>query len=234
MAAVITSPTVLTTVERFDHLIDHPIYGNRPRLRGRFHQLGAVVSIPGGLVLVSGVGEPGHRGAAVVYALTAVAMFSTSAAYHRLAQSVVARFWMRRLDHSMIFVHMAGATTPLALLGIGGPIGTALVVGSWSLALIGVGLKMTRLTADHDPCPWLFPLLGGLPMVAVPSLVGSGRAGAALLLVVAGLLYAAGATCFVKKAPNPHPAVFGYHEIWHVFTLLAAACEFSVMYQVAT
>lgn len=234
MAAVITSPTVHTAIERLELLVDHPIYGIRPSLRGRFHQLGAAVSLPGGLVLVSSVGDSGHRAAALVYAVTAVLMFGTSAAYHRLAQSVIARFWMRRMDHSMIFVHMAGASTPLGLLGIGGSTGLTLVVGSWILALVGVGLKMTRLTADHDPCPWLFPLLGSLPMVAVPSLATGGQLSAATLLVVAGLLYAAGATCFVKKAPNPQPTVFGYHEIWHVFTLLAAACEFSVMYQVAT
>lgn len=243
MAAVITSPTILNTVsnattldgtEQLDQLIDHPIYGSRPVLRGRFHQLGAAVSLPGGLVLVSSVGEPGHRGAALVYAITALVMFSTSACYHRLAQSVIARFWMRRLDHSMIFVHMAGATTPLALLGIGGPIGSALVACSWTLALVGAALKMTRLTADHDPCPWLFPLLGSLPMIAVPSLATGGRAAEAILLVIAGLLYAAGATCFVKKAPNPQPTVFGYHEIWHVFTLVAAACEFGVMYGVVS
>ncbi len=233
MAAVILTPTYNPTAFwNTDFLIDHPIYGARPSLRGRFHQLGAIVSIPSGVMLMLSVADSANLAAALIYAVTAFAMFTTSAAYHRIAQRVVSRFWMRRLDHSMIFVHMAGATTPLALICIGGVVGLAIVVVSWMLTLVGVGLKMTGLTADHDPCGWLFPILGGLPLLAIPALVGSQQTGAAILLAAAGLLYTAGATCFVKKAPNPRPSVFGYHEIWHVFTLAAGACEFFVMLEV--
>lgn len=233
MAAVILTPT-FSPSERWntDFLIEHPIYGARPSLRGRFHQLGAAVSVPAGAWLLVAVAGPGQRLAAAVYAVTAMLMFATSAAYHRLAQSVIARFWMRRLDHSMIFVHMAGATTPLALLVIGGTLGIVIVAISWMLTIIGVGLKMARLTADHDPCPYLFPLLGSLPMLAIPSLMTSARTTEALALIVTGVLYVAGATCFVRKAPNPRPSVFGYHEIWHVFTLAAGAFEFWLMAEV--
>ncbi len=210
-------------------LVSHPIYGARPSLRGRFHQAGAVISVPLGAQLVAETASTTSPAVTLAYVVTAALMFTTSAAYHRLAQSVIARFWMRRLDHSMIFVHMAGATTPIAVVGIGGWIGRLLLILSWSLAVVGVGLKMTRLTADHDPCPWLFPLLGTLPMLAVPALISDLGLGCGLLLVASGLLYAAGATCFVRKAPNPKPTVFGYHEIWHLFTLLGGACEFLVM-----
>ncbi len=233
MAAVILTPT-FSPSDRWssDFLIEHPIYGVRPSLRGRFHQLGAAVSVPAGGWLLVAVAAPGQRLAAAVYAVTAMLMFATSAAYHRLAQSVIARFWMRRLDHSMIFVHMSGATTPLALLVIGGTAGLLVVAVSWLLTIIGVGLKMARLTADHDPCPCLFPLLGSLPMLAIPSLVAAGRTTEAMALTVTGALYVAGATCFVRKAPNPRPSVFGYHEIWHVFTLAAGAFEFWLMVEV--
>ncbi len=233
MAAVILTPT-FSPSERWnpDFLVEHPIYGARPSLRGRFHQLGAAVAVPAGAWLLTSVAAPGQRTVAATYAITALAMFMTSAAYHRLAQSVMARFWMRRLDHSMIFVHMAGATTPLALLVIGGTVGVLVVIVSWLLTIIGVALKMTRLTADHDPCSSLFPLLGGMSMLAVPALLASARHTEAMMLVTAGALYVAGATCFARKAPNPRPSVFGYHEVWHVFTLAASVCEFWVMVEV--
>jgi hemolysin III len=187
------------------------------------------VSIPSGAALVTTASGSAHETEAIVYALTAFVMFTTSAAYHRLAQSVLARFWMRRLDHSMIFLHMAGTTTVLALSCIGGSAGRAIVGVAWTLAAVGMALKLTRLTADHDPCCWMFPILGTVPMLAVPGMVLSQRADSALLLVAAFFLYAAGAACFVRKAPDPRPSVFGYHEIWHVFTLLAGACEFLVV-----
>ncbi|MEZ5230017.1 MAG: hemolysin III family protein [Acidimicrobiales bacterium] len=229
---MILTPTFSPTTWTTELLVQHPIYGARPSLRGRFHQLGAAVSVPAGGWLLLSVDDAGQRVPAAIYAITALVMFATSAAYHRLAQSVKARFWMRRLDHSMIFVHMAGATTPLGLVVIGGALGIGIVVASWLLTIVGVGLKMTRLTADHDPCSCLFPLLGGLPLVAIPFLAGAQQSAAAALLLTAGLLYTAGATCFVRKAPNPRPSVFGYHEIWHVFTLAAGACEFWVMVEV--
>ncbi len=232
MAAVILTPTFSPTTWTSELLVQHPIYGARPSLRGRFHQLGAVIAAPAGGWLIVSVSDERERIPAGIYAVTALVMFATSAAYHRLAQSVVARFWMRRLDHSMIFVHMAGATTPLGLAVIGGVTGFVIVIASWMLTLVGVGLKMTRLTADHDPCSYLFPVLGGLPMAAIPFLLRAERPSAAALLLAAGLLYGAGATCFARKAPNPRPSVFGYHEIWHVFTLAAGACEFWVMVEV--
>ena len=160
-------------------------------------------------------------------------MFTTSACYHRLAQSVTARFWMRRLDHSMIFVHVAGATTPVAMLGVAAPLGRALLVISWCGALVGVGLKMTQLTVHHDPCPWLFPVLGTLPILCVPGLHDRFGAAAAALLIASAVLYGSGAVCFARKSPDPVPHVFGYHEVWHVFTVLGGLCQFALTVQMS-
>jgi hemolysin III len=235
MVAVILQPDV-NPATRWDSelLISHPIYGARPSLRGRFHQLGAVAFVPLGAHLVSRAAVPSGRDAATVYAFTAVAMFMTSAAYHRLAQSVFARFWMRRLDHAMIFVHMAGVATPIAVLCVGGVAGRVMLATAWLLAAVGVVMKMTGLTSDRDPCPWLFPTLGALPLAALPGVAATAGIGCGLALVLAAVLYATGATCFVRKAPNPRPKVFGYHEIWHVFTLLGAGCEFLVVLRIVS
>ncbi len=208
----------------------HPIYGSRPVLRGRFHQLGAVAAGPIGLHLARTT--PGSARAAVaIYALTAIAMFSTSAAYHRLAQSVEARFWMRRADHALIFVHVAGATTPIAVIGVGGAVGVSLLVVAWTGAAVGAAGKLTRLTADHDPCRWLFPVLGVLPLVSLPWLIGTVGTQGGMLLVASVATYAVGAVCFFKKSPDPIPMIFGYHEVWHVFTLVGAGFQLALTVQ---
>ena len=120
MAALVFAPAIDTRLIDRSAIASNPVYGDRPLLRGRFHQFGAAVSLPAGIHLVVRFSSPEARVSAVAYALTGFLMFLTSASYHRLADSVMARFWMRRLDHSMIFFHMAGATTPIALIGVGG------------------------------------------------------------------------------------------------------------------
>lgn len=225
MATAILAPTIGNSAWALDALATHPIYGSRPVLRGRFHQMAALASIPIGAHLVVGIAGPETRLAALAYAVTCTLMFTTSAVYHRVAESVLARFWMRRLDHSMILIHIAGGTTPIALLGVGGTAGWALLIATWGAALTGAAMKMTRLTAEQDPCPWIFALMGWLPLLAVPALtVRSGWEGTALL-IAGTTTYAAGAICFSRKSPDPVPTVFGYHEVWHAFTMLAAAFQ---------
>jgi hemolysin III len=224
MAVVVLSPTFDTRLGFSDRLEAHPIYGARPMLRGRFHQAAAVLSIPVGVqVVLSSAGT--SRPAAVAYAVTCTLMFATSAAYHRLAQGVTARFWMRRLDHSMILVHIAGGSTPVAVAGVGGAPGRALLMASWGVAGVGVFLKLTGLTSDHDPAAWAFPILGWLPLVTLPLVADRAGWTPALLLAATMTVYTAGAVCFRHKRPDPAPTVFGYHEVWHVFTLVAGAIQ---------
>lgn len=224
MAALILAPAI--DVRHRDDLAADPVYGHRPLLRGRFHQLGVAASIPAGAHLLLGPTSADVRLAAAAYAVTWFLMFLTSASYHRLADSVMARFWMRRLDHSMIFFHIAGATTPIAVIGVGGRQGLMLLVLSWGGALVGAALKLTQLTIERDPCPWLFPVLGWLPLLALPSLVSTIGTSGAGLLVLSAIVYAVGAACFATKHPNPVPTVFGYHEIFHACTLVAGGCQF--------
>ncbi|MDH4077754.1 MAG: hemolysin III family protein [Acidimicrobiia bacterium] len=200
------------------------IYGARPRLRGRLHQLAAVLSVPVGIELTAAA-SPDARPAVAVYAVTWSLMLTTSAAYHRLAQSVAARFWMRRLDHSMILVHIAGSTTPVALLGVGGRGGTALLLTSWTVAALASALKLLGLTELVDPGAWGFPALGLLPLVGLPALAGRAGVDVAALLALSIAVYGAGAVCFHRHRPDPFPTVFGYHEVWHVVTLVGGALQ---------
>lgn len=224
MTTVILAPSFGGTILAPEQLATHPIYGTRPLLRGRLHQAAAMLSIPVGAYVIESAVSPA-RPAASIYAATWALMLTTSAAYHRLAQGLVARFWMRRLDHSMILVHIAGSTTPIALSGVGGVWGVGLLVVSWSVAVVGVALKLTGLTHEHDPGAWAFPVLGWLPLLALPSLAGRAGAPAAFLLLAAVVTYTLGAICFARKQPNPVPMIFGYHEVWHLFTLIAGTLQ---------
>lgn len=224
MVTAISAPSLAGRLLSPELLATHPIYGRRPLLRGRLHQAAAVASIPAGAGVVLNAG-PDTRAAAAAYAVTCTLMFTTSAAYHRLAQSVGARFWMRRLDHSMIMVHIAGGTTPVALNGIGGRWGQGLLALSWTVAVTGVALKLVGLTDHRDPGAWAFPVLGWLPLLGLPELAErTGPITAALLLATIAV-YTIGAVCFHRKRPDPLPEVFGYHEVWHAFTLVAAGLQ---------
>ena len=206
---------------------------DRPLLRGRLHQLSFFASIPAGIMLVSSATSTA-RPALVVYALTWSLMFGTSATYHRLARRPTTRFWMRRADHSMIYVHIAGASTPLCLLALPGTIGLPMLGAIWLGALGGIANKLTRLTEHYEAGSWLYAVLGGAPFPALPILLPTlGWEGVALLVATV-LLYAAGGICFFRKRPDPIPTIFGYHEVWHVFTVLAGLCQFALMTHLAT
>jgi len=199
----------------------------KPRLRGVSHQWAFFVAIVAGAVLV--VVAPSGRAtlAATIYALSVVAMFGASALYHRVDwKSVSARRWMRRLDHSMIYLLIAGTYTPFALLVLDGGIARAILITVWSGAAIGIALKMLW----PDTPKWLtaavYVALGWVAVAAFPQLAGEiGVAGMALI-AGGGVLYTAGAVVYALKRPDPAPAVFGYHEIFHVLVIAAAVLQY--------
>jgi hemolysin III len=167
--------------------------------------------------------------ASAIYAASVLALFGTSAAYHRLAQSVRARTVMRRLDHSMIFVLIAGTYTPLCLVALPPAWGIPLLVVVWAGAIAGVVLKLAAFgrwpRLDHA----LFPILGWAAVVAMPAIVRNVTPLQLALIVLGGVLYTAGIPVLVRKRPDPWPRTFGYHEIWHVFTVVAGVCHFAAI-----
>ena len=225
MAIAVMAPMDGAAIEDETLLATHPIYGIRPRLRGRIHQVAAIGSVMTGVHLVLGLSGPASRIPTLAYAATCTLMFGTSAAYHRLAHGVLARFWMRRLDHTMILLHIAGTTTAIALLGVGGFTGRLLAATSCTLGLLGGAAKMIRLTTNHDPCHWLFAVMGWLPLLSLPTLASTHGLSAAALLVGATGTYTVGAVLFSRKSLDPLPKIFGYHEVWHVFTVIAGTMQ---------
>ena len=202
----------------------------KPRLRGVSHQWAFFVSILLGAALV--LAAPSSRAAlaCAVYAASVAGLFGASALYHRVTWSRVAvRRWMRRLDHTMIFVLIAGTYTPFTLLALEGDLAQAMLVVVWAGALGGVVLNLVWIDAPRPFAVAVYVALGSVAVVAVPALVGSVGVPATLLVALGGALYIAGAVIYVRRRPDPVPAVFGYHELFHVFVIAAAAVHYAVV-----
>ena len=193
----------------------------KPRLRGVLHQAAFAISLITGTALVC-LAEGGRaRTAATVYAVSVALLFGTSAAYHRGPWTGRSREVMKRLDHSMIFILIAGTYTPFALLLLEGTARWVVFGLVWGGALAGVILR----NSIRRPARWLFVgiymLLGWTALGVLPQLADAGGMRVVVLLLVGGLFYSLGAVVYAMKRPNPSPRWFGFHEVFHAFTLLA-------------
>jgi hemolysin III len=201
----------------------------KPRFRGVFHLWAFPAALAGGAVLVATADGDSARLALGIYAAALAALLGVSALYHRIDWQPTARQWMRRLDHSMIFILIAATYTPFALLVIDTRLGDVVLAIVWVGALAGV---LLNLFWPNQP-KWVASLAAlalGVPLiVAIPALASAAGAGAPILLGVGGLLYGAGAAVYAAQRPDPLPAVFGYHEILHLLVIAAAAAQFAAI-----
>jgi hemolysin III len=198
----------------------------KPRLRGVLHEAAFAVSLVTGTALVC-LAEGGRaRTAAVVYAVSVALLFGTSAAFHRGSWSGRSFTVMQRLDHSMIFVLIAGTYTPFALLLLSGTAQIVVLSVVWGGALLGIVLR----NAVQRPARWLFVglylALGWVALAIFPQIVETGGLHVLLLLLAGGVLYSAGAVVYATRRPNPSPRWFGFHEVFHAFTLAAFAVHY--------
>jgi hemolysin III len=202
----------------------------KPRLRGVLHQWAFVVSLGTGALAVVLAETARARIAVGIYALSMTLLLGTSALYHRVDwRTVRGRRWMRRLDHTMIFVLIAGSYTPFALLVLHGALATAILITVWSGVVAGALFKLLWLDAPKELVSALYVALGSVAVVSFPQLLA--RLGIVAVCVVAlgGVLYVAGAVIYALRRPDPVPTVFGYHELFHLLVVLAAACQYAVV-----
>jgi hemolysin III len=212
----------------------HPISAQspsaaRPRLRGVLHQYAFLVSLVTGpiLALIAPTGRA--LVAAGVYAASLSALFGVSALYHRVTWSVPARRWMGRLDHAMIYVLIAGSFAPVGLLVLSGTLAITLLWVVWGGAAAGIGLHVLWFDAPKWLTALVYVLLGWCGTVAVPQLVTHLGWIAAGLFLLGGVLYSIGAAIYALRRPDPVPAVFGYHEVFHALVVAAAAAHYAVV-----
>lgn len=201
----------------------------KPRLRGWLHLYAAIVSVAAGATLISVASAVrGDRVAlpTTIYAITVTLLFGTSALYHRRGWGPTGQRVMKRLDHSMIFVFIAGTYTPFAVLTLPRVESIAVLTVVWTGAVFGVIMKTAWPQAPRWVGVPLYIALGWVAVFVLPEILRYGGVAALVLLVTGGVLYTLGALAYGFKRPDPYPTTFGYHEVFHLCTLLAAACHY--------
>ena len=201
----------------------------KPRFRGRIHQVAFFVSIPAGIVLVSVGRSAAAIVAAAVFAISLTAVYGTSAAYHVRSWSPRAERVMKHLDHSMIFVLIAGTYTPVTLLVLRPAWGITMLSIAWAVALTGILLTVLALDRLHRTGMVLYLTLGWFPVVAVSELVRGLSTLELALLFTGGVLYTAGAVMLALNWPRLRPTTFGYHEVWHALVVAAGTCHYTLI-----
>lgn len=201
----------------------------KPRLRGVIHEYAFFVAILLGALLVWQANGGREVLAMAVYAAGICGLFGVSALYHRVTWRPRARAWMRRLDHSMIFVFIAASITPFALLVADGTIAFVMLCVAWGGALAGVLLSLAWIGAPKWLTAAVYVTLGMLGAILAPQIWGGLGWLAFAGIALGGALYTTGAVIYATGRPDPAPSVFGYHEVFHTLVTGAAAAHYAVI-----
>ena len=200
----------------------------KPLLRGVLHEVAAFVAAVAGAILFFRASGARARSGALVYVFSLVTLLSVSAAYHRRNWPEKARAIWRRLDHSAIFLLIAGTYTPLSFL-LGSRLGWIFLGIVWGGAILGIVMSIAWVKAPKALVAVVCVLLGWASVPLLPALKAALGTGAVALLAVGGVVYSLGAVVYAVKRPDPFPRVFGYHEIFHALVIAAAGCHFAVV-----
>ena len=211
------SPTNLETAGATTAVAEPPVEA-KPHLRGWLHAGMAPISVVLGIVLVA-LSPPEYRWAAALYSITAIMLFGTSALYHRFNWKPRTKVLLKRLDHSNIFLIIAGSYTPFAVVLLPPDQEKVLLILVWSGALAGVLFRVFWVGAPRWLYTPIYIALGWVAIFYLPAFWAAGGPVVVILLAVGGLCYSAGGVVYALKRPNPSPTWFGFHEIFHALTL---------------
>ncbi len=218
------------TVTAMDSVAGEPgVSAVKPLLRGWLH----LISFEASLVLGTLALARAHGGvritAMAVFAASVSAMFGASALYHRGNRAGAWHRRLQRLDHAMIFLLIAGTATPAYLIAAHGVARVAGLITIWALTLTAAAIRMAWMNAPELVAGGAFVGLGWAAGLALPGVWLHSGAAAGALMLAGGLLYTAGALSYHRRWPDPSPAVFGYHEVFHVYVCAAAACQYTAI-----
>jgi hemolysin III len=204
----------------------HHVLGEwRAEWRGRIHAGALVVALPAGIALTFLANGATATVATAIYSASLALLFGVSAAYHLLARSRRMQVVMQRIDHSMVFVLIAGTYTPVCLVALPRAAGIVLLVLVWVVAVLGIVLKATWKARKFSSS--LYLALGWVVIVVLPWLYQRTGMTTLALYAAGGVIFTTGAIMFSRRVPRLRPAVFGFHEVWHVMTVTAVACQFA-------
>lgn len=212
-----------------------PIVDSRPRLRGHIHFWTFFGTVAGAAALIGLAASTVSTEAAVavsIYGLSILGLFGVSALYHRRLWSPRGYQWMKRADHSMIFLFIAGSYTPFALLAIPRSTGNLVLAVVWGGAIVGIMLRTAWPNAPRWVGVPIYIALGWVGIFVFPGLAAHAGIAPVVLLAFGGLLYTIGAVFYAIKWPNHWPHTFGYHEFFHVCTVLAATAHYVAIWLV--
>lgn len=210
-----------------------PSAPSKPRLRGVSHQVAAFVFPVMGVVALVAARSAGAKVAVGVYTLGVTAMYATSAVYHRGNWAPVVKRRFRRLDHSMILVGIASTYTPVFAVGLRGTVAWVVLSVVWGLAAIGVVVRNLWLEAPRWVTAAVYIGVGWTAVAVLPTLWSKLGGATFALLIAGGLVYSLGAIVYSRRRPDPVPAVFGYHEVFHALVLLAGLAFYVAVFRVA-
>ncbi len=202
----------------------------KPLLRGYLHALAAVAAIVATILLaVASAGDRPKQISLVIYGASSILLFGWSALYHLGNWTPTVRNVFRRIDHANIFVLIAGTYTPLAFNLLTGAGRIALLIIIWSLAVVGMSAAAPALRIPRFVMAGLYIAMGWVALGFLPQIASAVGVGSLALLGLGGALYTLGAIAYATKKPNPWPRVFGFHEVFHLATIAAAASFLAFM-----
>jgi hemolysin III len=205
------------------------VYYAKPVLRGWLHVLWFGASLIACPLLVARGHGASPRTALGVYAVSVMGLFGVSALYHRGRWTPAWNRRLQRLDHMMIFLLIAGTATPVFLIAARGALGLTCLIVMWVLTLAAAAIHLAWMHAPELLVGATFVGLGSLAALALPAVWVHAGAGPGMLILAGGLLYIAGALSYHRRRPDPSPAVFGYHEVFHACVCAAASCQFAAI-----
>lgn len=200
-----------------------------PRLRGALHAGTFPCVIVAGFALVALARSEQARLAAAVYGLTSALLFGVSALYHRWRTPGWARDLLHRLDHANIFLIIAGTYTPLSVLALRGDERLAVLAGIWTGAALGIAFRVTWMRAPRWLYTALYIALGWVAVFILPQLLHGAGLPAFVLIVTGGILYSVGGLVYALRRPDPSPRWFGFHEVFHAFTIAAYVAQYAAV-----
>lgn len=201
----------------------------KPFLRGHFHQAAFFMGVGACLMLVSQASTLRSFIAALIYSLSVCILYGVSALYHRNDWKPRMRFWMKRFDHSAIFILISGTVTPVALLALPENTGRNLLLTTWGTSIIGIFQAFFWSQAPKWVRSLIYLCAGWIIIIFLPDFKTGLDEKNIALLVSGGIVYSVGAIVYAFKRPNPFPRIFGYHEIFHIFVIIATILHFLVV-----
>jgi hemolysin III len=205
---------------------EHTVAALKPKLRGWLHFGAAPLALVLGLILMVYTPTESLRAAVAVYVLTTVLLFGVSAAYHLGAGSPRVNGFLRKLDHANIYLFIAGSYTPFAVALDDSRLTWTILLLVWGIALVGLLLPILWMHAPRWITAGSYIALGWVALFFLPDLYQAFGLGTVLLLGLGGVLYTAGGVIYARKRPNPHPEWFGFHELFHSFTIGAYLVQY--------